>query len=194
MRDSVRAAFRPFASPFEGLLSFMYLDTKCLVTTGMGNLIDPMGPALGLPWVHKLDGTAAARAEIVAEWTKVKGATSMARLGGGAFARLTTLCLTSASIDQLVVGKLSQIETAVRSGFGEWDSFPASAQLAILDMAWNMGSAFGFPHFRLAVNAGNWLAAGAECKIVDASADRNDAHVALFKAAAAGGDPDALAC
>ena len=45
MRPSVFAAFPGFITRFEGRLPFMYLDTKGLVTTGVGNLIDPLVPA-----------------------------------------------------------------------------------------------------------------------------------------------------
>ena len=72
----------------------------------------------------------------------------MRRLGGGHFAQLTgKLYLAEASIDSLVLARLSLNEAVLRSagGFGGWDTYPAAAQLGILDMAWNMGPAFGFP-------------------------------------------------
>ena len=58
MRGAVRAAVLEFTARFEGSLPFMYLDfhhkgdgtLDPLVTTGRGNLIDPLGAALRLPW------------------------------------------------------------------------------------------------------------------------------------------------
>lgn len=53
MWDSVDSIWIPFNKPLEGYLDFMYLDTRNLVTTGMGNLIDPRGVAEALPWYDK---------------------------------------------------------------------------------------------------------------------------------------------
>lgn len=66
MYQSVRDYFNTFQTKFEGYLPFMYLDVKNLVTTGMGNLIDPIGAASSLPWVHKSDGSPASPEEIAA--------------------------------------------------------------------------------------------------------------------------------
>lgn len=192
MRPSVFAAFPTFVTRFEGRLPFMYLDVKGLVTTAIGNLIDPMLPALALPWLHKSDGLPATRAEIVNEWNKVKAAQVLRRLGGGHFAQLTRLCLADDAIDALVRARLSLNESILHSGFGGWDLYPAAAQLGILDMAWNMGPAFGFPKFRAAAKLLDWATCADECTIVDAPAERNACHDRLFRFAAAGGDPDAL--
>lgn len=163
MRAVVRAAFPAFNKPFEGRLPFMYLDVKGLVTTGVGNLIDPMADALGLPWRHKLDGLPATRAEIVADWNTVKAAQALRRLGGGHFAQLTKLYLDEDAIDALVLRRLDANEAGLRKGYPGWDSFPAPAQLAIHSMAWGLGtgrlvpgSTFLFPHFRAAANSENW--------------------------------------
>lgn len=194
MRSSVFAAFPGFITRFEGRLPFMYLDTKGLVTTGVGNLLDPMAPALSLPWLHKNDGQPATRAEVVDDWNRVKGAQALRNLGGGHFAQLTKLYLADDAIDSLVRARLSLNEAVLRSagGFGGWDTYPAAAQLGILDMAWNMGPAFKFPKFRAAAAALDWATCADECKIDGAPPERNACHDRLFRFAAAGGDPDAL--
>ena len=71
MQDSVRAAWCDFNRSLEGWISWMYLDVLGLVTTGMGNLIDPMSTALGLPWVDET-GTQGSQNDIAAEWRAVK--------------------------------------------------------------------------------------------------------------------------
>lgn len=168
----------------------MYLDTRGLVTTGVGNLIDDgtPGPACGLPWVHKGDGRAMLD-EVADAWHRVKAAQSMAPLGGGHFAGLTDMRLLDADIDALVLRRVDEMEWTLRDGFAGWDEFPAACQLAVLDMAWNMGPSFGFPKFRAACDAQDWQAAAAECHIAGAPAARNEAHVALLTY---GGDPDTL--
>lgn len=192
MRDSVRAAVPGFLERFEGRVQNMYLDTAGLVTFGIGILADPMAAVFGPAWLHKLDGQPATRAEIVTDWNAAKAAQALRRLGGGHFAQLTKLCLTDDVIDAICVAKVSAFENTLRGGFIGWDTFPASAQLAILDMSYNMGPAFGFPKFRAAANAGDWADCADECTIVGAPDERNACHDRLFRFAAAGGDPDAL--
>lgn len=193
MRDSVKNAFPAFIERWEGRCTWLYLDTKGLVTTGVGNLVDDgtPGPACGLPWVHAAGGRAMLD-DVVAAWHKVKAAQSMAPLGGGHFAGLTDIRLLSADVDALVQRKLAQIESVLRGGFPNWDGFPAPAQLAILDMGWNMGPGFGFPKFRAYCNAQNWLAASTECQIQGAPPMRNAAHVSLFLASHDLADPDLI--
>jgi hypothetical protein len=130
--------------------------------------------------------------DVVHAWHAVKAATALAPLGGGHFAPLTTIRLLPADIDAILVRKVEAFESVLRSGFANWDGFPAPAQLCILDMAWNMGPAFGFPKFRAACNTQDWGCAAAECQIHGAPKARNDAHVALLLAARDATDPDAL--
>lgn len=203
MRAAVRGAFPAFTSRFEGRLPFMYLDVLGLVTTGVGNLIDPMAAALALPWLHKLDATPATRPEVVAEWNIVKNAQPMRKLGGGAFARLTTLMLSDAAIDELVQGRLALNESQVRVGYSDWDTFPADAQMAMLSMCWAMGAgriipgpAFQYPQFRAAVLNGDWARASDQCKMGEAGnpglVPRNVTNRKLFLAAASTISPEIL--
>ena len=50
MHPAILAAWQTFNTPIEGMVPFMYLDTKGLVTIGMGNLIDPISVAVTLPF------------------------------------------------------------------------------------------------------------------------------------------------
>lgn len=193
------------------------------VSVGYGFLIDPMASALPLPWAHKIDGTSATRPEIVSEWNTVKAATKFAKLGGGAiqWRALTSLVLSDAGMLALFNAKLGADEIELRKFFPAWDTFPANAQLAVFSMAWACGGAFAslFPKFTRAANAGDWLtcAGPAGCADTDLTArgqawmrdgtpgqlkanenpglrPRNLTNKKLFEAAAAGGDPNALAC
>lgn len=151
-RQSVINGFPKFTQEFEGRLDFMYLDNANspgpYVTTGIGNLIDPMGTAMALPWVHKMDGSPASQSEISSEWNTVKSRTDLAHLGGGAFSSVTALKLLPADIDKLVQSKILQDESRlvqIYQNLGEW---PADAQLGLLSMDWAMGPAFKFPAFK----------------------------------------------
>ena len=195
MRTSVQANARAFNERFEGSLSFMYLDQEGYVTTGEGNLIDPMTIAMGLPW--QVDGRDATPAEISNAWSAVKARTDLEKNGGGAYASVTNLRLTSEAITNLVLAKLGQDEDTLRKYFPQWDNFPADAQLGILSMAWAMGPAFPqtFTSFTEAANSGDWATAAAQSQMkpTPGIAPRNTANLLLFTNAATPGiDPAEL--
>jgi hypothetical protein len=190
MQQSVRDYFNLFSAKFEGRLGFMYLDVKGLVTTGVGNLIDPIGSAMLLPWVHKSDGTPASTTEISQEWNDVKSHQEMAPKGGGYFGSMTQLMLTDDAIDSLVLSKLEENERYLKNRFPQYDNWPADAQLGLLSMAWAMGPSFKFPRFETAVNSRppDFDMAAIESHMNDAGnpglTPRNVANVLLFRNAA----------
>mgnify|MGYP006266444431 CR=1 FL=1 len=151
MRASVLQAFPGFTAGFEGRLPFMYTDNKGLVTTGVGNLIDPIAAALVLPW-KRSDGNDASQDEISAEWHKVKDAYPAVQ--STADRSLATLHLEPADIDRLVASKAKSNEDVIRGQLPGYDSWPADAQLAILSMAWAQGPSFhSWPHLLVALGA-----------------------------------------
>jgi hypothetical protein len=157
MRQSVSDAFFGFSQKLEGRLSFMYLDVKNLVTTGIGNLIDPIGAALPLPWADKPSGDPADAPTITNEWNMVKSRTDLSPRGGGAFGAITTLQLSDDAINNLVLSKVTQNESILKSvsEFSGFDDRPADAQLGLLSMSWALGPNFapGFPSSRAACAA-----------------------------------------
>jgi GH24 family phage-related lysozyme (muramidase) len=194
MYDVVRNIFPDFSKQFEGRVSWMYLDVKGLVTIGVGNLIDPLSAAIGLPFVHRDDGSPATRDEIGAEWTALKSNTSLAQRGYQACKAVTRLGLTDDAIDDLVRRRLDQNEVLVKQAFADWDTWPADAQLGVHSMAWAMGAGFPahFPMFSAACKKQDWNGAAANCHINDAGnpgvRPRNDTNVTLFRNAASVAD------
>ncbi len=170
MYPAVAANWVKFNQPLEGVLPFLYLDILGYVTTGMGNLVDPIGAARALPWKNA-DGSAADAGTITAAWNTVdalrsdpKGQTQTsgpATQYGQAFGGYTSIRLDSAGIQQAVQTTLTADETQLRTYFPQWDSMPADAQVGILSMAWAMGSGFPatFPQFTAAINAGQYATA-----------------------------------
>jgi len=198
VRAAVRDAFVGFTEPFEGRVAWMYLDVRGLVTTGIGNLIDPVAAALALPW-QRPDGSRATLNQIQDEWIAVKGRTDMAKRGGGAYAAITSLRLSDAAIDALVSARLDRMVQVLEAAHPCFASLPADAQLAIVSMSWAMGPAFHFPRFWAAVTAGDYKTAAAECTInpqVGTIIRRNDANRRLLisagEAVRLGLDPDFL--
>jgi hypothetical protein len=133
----------------------MYADIKNLVTTGIGNLIDPIEGALRLPWKHSDTSESAAspnsslasQSEIRDAWNKVKSHPEMNKGGGRAYHSLTSLRLSKEDIRNLVASKVESNERILRQRFPGFDSWPADAQLGLLSMAWAAGPVFKFPKF-----------------------------------------------
>ena len=191
MWPSILQAFPKFTDSFEGCLGFMYLDVKCLVTTGRGNLIDPSSAAMNLPWLLKSDSSPATVSEIVSEWSRVKGMTSLALAGGGAFAQHTSLFLPQRSLDAILLSVLAGNDASLQARFQNWSSLSADAQLCVHSMVWACGRhgvEFEFPKFEAAILASDFTTAAAECQM-NATGNpglvpRNKANMKLMQAAA----------
>jgi GH24 family phage-related lysozyme (muramidase) len=186
MYTGVRSIFPAFSVQFEGRVGWMYLDVKGLVTIGIGNLIDPVSAALGLPFVHRADGSAASRDEIGSEWSALKNNPSLAQRGHLACKPLTQLGLTDAAIDDLVRSRLDGNEVFLKQAFPDWESWPADAQLGLLSMAWALGAGFPphWPNFTAACKNQDWTGAAANCHMSEVGnpglIPRNKADVTLF--------------
>lgn len=199
MHNSVKDRFEAFNQPLEGTVKYMYLDIKGLVTVGVGNLIDPVGAALALPFRYKNKpgvtngGQLASQADIQAEWNLLKGKPTLAQLGHRACEPLTNLELDDAAIDTLISNRLTQNETFLKRQkvFKDFDQWPADAQLGLLSMAWAMGPGFSasWPKFSGACEKMDFDAAAENCKMSEVGnpgvAPRNAADKHLFENAAA---------
>ena len=192
MRQSVRSEFVPFIVQFEGRTDFMYCDVLGLVTTGIGNLIDPMPAALMLPWLWRGTLRPATRLEVADAWRAVKARTDLTQRGGGAYRDVTRLFLTDEAISRLVLQRLAMNDALMQHRYSTWEQMPAPAQLAVHSMAWGMGPGFKFPKFDACMRAGDYAGAGAESRMSNGAPRRNAANRALLEAAAVCDDPDAL--
>jgi hypothetical protein len=198
----VVANWRSFNEPLEGLVPFMYQDVKGLITIGMGNLIDPISTALGLPFrKRRLPGVAnpgglATRQEIEAEWNLIKRKPELARLGHRACNPLCKLELDGPAIDNLIRTKLQAHDLYMKRhvpSFRDCETWPADAQMGLLSMAWAMGPAFAspphWPSFRAACQIPDFDAAAENCRMTEAGnpgvVPRNRANKTLFSNAAA---------
>lgn len=167
MRKSVEEAWIGFSTRFEGRIQWMYLDILGLVTTGIGNLIDPKPAALSLPWRHVGTYERATVGEISVEWDMMKSRKGLAQTGAKAAGLYAKLILPNADIDELVLAKLHTFEKVLKTVFPKWEEFPADAQLGILSMAWAMGPGFTrkFSTFTKLCNEGDWMGASKACTI-----------------------------
>lgn len=164
LKQEMVDAWIDFNAPLEGRVRHAYRDVRGLVTTGLGNLIDPIGLALALPWQHP-DGTPATPDEIAAEWHRVKALP--AALPAWKYAGSSPLVLSDEVIDELVLRQLHANAATLAVFFPELASYPAPVQMAISSIAWACGAGFPprWPRFSAAVRLRAWASAAEECAI-----------------------------
>jgi len=199
-RNAVLDAIVPFLSKYEGVLTFMYLDTIGLVTCGLGNLVDPIKVALSLPW-KRFDGSLATMDEVTFAWHVVKDRQDMRAGGGVAFGRLpgNEIRLDEHALAALVCTQLRTNEIILKQRCPRFDEWPAPAQLGLHSMAWAAGPYLRFPTFFSCVNSDppDFANAAIASHMSNGAPARNAANRALFEQAAAvvrdGGNYDEIA-
>jgi GH24 family phage-related lysozyme (muramidase) len=171
--------------PFEGCVPHMYLDTVGKVTVAIGNLLANVESAKALRFVVRATGAAASPTEIVADFNAVlqqpKGQFH------GKYKESTRLDLPDVDIDALFKVRVATFEQELRGYYARYDVFPDKAKLAILDMAFNLGSAGlkkTWPNLNRAIDNQDWSAAAKHCVRPMAQPRRNSGTVALFEGAA----------
>ena len=146
MRAQVQENFQSFNDRFESTCTWMYLDVKGLVTTGVGNLIDSIPAAQALPWTNK-DGSPCTMAQVQGAWNTVKMAQSLKRLGGGHFQGLTSIRLTADGIASLVATRRDLDWSFLLGRFPGLPTWPADGQMGVLSIAWAAGPGWRAPNF-----------------------------------------------
>lgn len=161
---------RDVAVKFEGEVDHFYLDTVGKVTIGIGcQVFDPTR----LPMVIRATGMSAPTADALAEYAAVR---RMEPAKKASFYRKSTrLYLPVSGIDALFNERLALAKRGLSAKF-KLDALPLPAQLALVDMSFNLGSRGlieKFPKFCNAVVAGDWQTAAAECDRNGIQAERN---------------------
>lgn len=195
-------AFWPITKKLEGdSLTYMYQDERGLVTTGTGNLIDPVSAAIAAgTWYHP-DGSEATDAEVTANWQLVKDnddtnlySTRATGIDGN------DLRLSADGVAALGNNKLASNLVYLHKFFPQFDKWPADAQLGTMLMSWGLGPAFSanYPSFTRAVNAllPDWKEASAQSTWSNITKARDTAQRTMFLNAAAsqqtGMDPSVI--
>jgi peptidoglycan hydrolase-like protein with peptidoglycan-binding domain len=195
-KASVINSFVDWTTPLEGFVPHLYIDALGYVTTGMGNLVDPIGAALVLPWKNP-DGSRASQQQITDAWNAVDGARSdpkgqkqtsgPATHGGGSQGNLTNIRITKADVQALVASKLKSNEAFLAANLLGYAKAPADAQMATHSMSWAMGPGFAktWTQFRDAFSRGDYAAAADQSHMQGTGIDmRNTANKLLLKNAA----------
>lgn len=194
---AVKAAFAAFNKPLEAAAPQMYADSKCLVTTSIGCLIDNPDQAAALPFVDVTAGAWASEAQIRAEWQRIKDGC----IPWSVTKTTSPLWLTDDGMRSLVETRLAQNVSYLASVFTDFGTWPADAQLALLSLAWAAGTSMaGWPNLTAALRARDFVAA-AEHGMLDPTGNpglvpRNERNRHLWLTAAAveetGDDPSRL--
>ena len=159
---------------FEGRIGHLYLDTRGLVTVGVGKMLRNEAAALALPFVRRADGLRASPQEIVADYRTVL-AQPMGKLAAS-YRTFTLLDLPDAAIDALLRATVDGFQADLRARLPGYAAAPAAAKAALLDMAYNLGTdgLLQYKRLKAAVAAGDWRRAAAECHRHGPSPERND--------------------
>jgi GH24 family phage-related lysozyme (muramidase) len=169
---------------WEGMVSWMYLDTIGIVTVGCGLALADTGVACSLPFQLQ-DGGLASEDVVVTDFHRVKALAPGKR--PGFYHSLASPVLSQSDIKGLLRKRVVADDAILRTGLASWDAMPAAAKLALLDMDYNLGTGGLFRHHLPlieSVRAGNWTAAASQCHRIGISDDRNDWTKKLFLTAA----------
>lgn len=172
-------------APFEGNIPHMYVDTKAFVTVGIGNMLPNTKAAQALAFVNRTTKNAATDREIAADFENV--AKQPKAKAARWYRQFTTLDLPDVEINRLFQQRIEEFRGQLRRAYPKYDTYPDGAQLAMLDMAFNLGAGAlkkKWPKLNEAIDKLDWAAASDRCERPDANAIRNAAVKALFKGAA----------
>lgn len=169
MQVSARAI--DFIAVHEGFVPHMYRDTRGYLTFGYG--FRP--PIESYPWVPSIEEAH----EDAARIERLNAVGKSHRY----YAKFCRATLPEAACRKLLAHKVQRLYDSPTL-VSDWrlHKLPEPAQVALLDMAYNLGIAgLGkFLRLRAAVNTDNWEIAAKECHRNGPSAGRNAATAALF--------------
>lgn len=145
MWPSVEAKFVEFSTPLEGDILWPYLDSKGLLTVGIGCLIEPAERFGALGWVDP-NGAPVAPAEAVRQLKALKAQQELAKFAaqGPKQHGATTIRLTPALVLLLAHSRLASADAQMARYFPAYATWPADAQLFAMSIAWAVGD--GWPN------------------------------------------------
>ena len=175
----------------EGATSWMYLDTVSQVTIGYGTMMPNAAAARDLDLRDK-DGKRATAEEKEAEWKRLR---AISPAGAARNVKATryrddaTLFISQDEAQRLMLVKLDAFVEDLRKIYPGFDRFPEDAQVALIDMIYNLGWKIKtvFVSFTKAINnpkGPDWKLAAAQCRRPQLSDTRNNDVKELFLAAA----------
>jgi GH24 family phage-related lysozyme (muramidase) len=159
---------------WEGAVPWMYLDTRGLVTVGVGNLLASSEAAVVLPFQNLSIGQPATKDEILRAYYAT--AATRPGLSPAGYRRSPRLELSDSAIHELLRHRLAnEFIPGLATLCHGFATFPVAAQAAMVDMAFNtgLGGLRHFPKMLAAVRAGDWVMAANECERSSCRPERN---------------------
>ena len=169
---------------WEGKVPWMYLDTKSLVTVGIGKMLPDVAAAQQLPFVRRDDKKAATADEIKTDFDNVK------KQPGSQIASkykpFTKLDLPDDKIFELLKSVNDEFQGKLLDNIAGYDKFPVPAKRALTDMVYNLGigGLLKFHHLLHSVAKADWAKAATECHRNGPSDERNEWTKSMFLEAA----------
>ena len=180
MRTGAEGPFYRETEELEGNIEHMYCDSLGFVTVGFGHKIESDGEldktGARLPFRFYGSNFWASEAEILQEFERIK------QKGGDYKAARTVARLYLSGLDRaedfsLVLGVM---EEALPKWLPDWDAMPGEAQIAVMSMAWNLGTNFlnpsvpaYWPNLHKQLKAHDYFGAAGNCLINGRESARN---------------------
>jgi GH24 family phage-related lysozyme (muramidase) len=171
---------------FEGIVPWMYLDTKGFVTVAVGELLANPASALALAFVDAYNQPSTPDA-IASEYSRVSSLPP-GKYPAAFYRSPASPTLPHPAIDALLLRHLTFFDTQLSQRFPNYPAFPDPAKLSLLDMIYNLGVTGlykGYPTLMSYVQNQNWAGAASQCHRNGPSPQRNDWTSQQFLAAAA---------
>jgi GH24 family phage-related lysozyme (muramidase) len=171
---------------FEGVVPWMYLDTRGFVTVAVGELLATPASALALSFVDT-NNQPSTPAAIQAEYSRVS-ALPPGKYPAAFYRSQVSPTLPHPAVDALLLRHLTLFDARLNQRLPGYSVFPDAAKLGLLDMIYNLGVTglfSGFPTFISYVQNQNWEGAATQCLRNGPSPQRNDWTRQQFLAAAA---------
>jgi hypothetical protein len=186
------AVMAPITKRFEGSIPWMYRDsTKAgIITCAVGQALETLEDALALPWFTPDGGPnyshPSTRGEITFEYKRVGGMTP--GMKAGMYHSPGSPELTDGDITRMLEQDLAGFVAELCALFPEYPTWPQPAQLATLDMAYNMGigELKKFDKWMGGANTMNWWTCCNQCHRNGINIERNGWTFDQFRAAALG--------
>lgn len=166
----------------EGVVNHMYLDTKGLVTVGIGKMLPNVESAQNLNFVFKNSSVPADNEAIAESFNLLK--TKVPGKLASFYSQYTDLILPSSEIDDLLKLDTFFFYRGIADKIEGFPAYPEPAQEAMLDMAFNLGvhGLFRkFPTFIAHARAKNWEGCAKECNRLGIGDERNQHTKQLFE-------------
>jgi GH24 family phage-related lysozyme (muramidase) len=180
---------------------WMYLDSEGLITVGCGIQLATAEDAAHIAFDVLGTSRKATVDEIKAEWTALHAGSSVQKSADNKkkhtanyYKDKTTLRISKAVSDTLRDQHIAKDYVQLRSMYTKFDSFPWQAQVALFDMAYNLGTGHSetkkhkatglrkYSSMNRAIAVSDWRAAAASCLRHGIPAERNRMTKALFLA------------